>query len=79
MKKVITGYLRTIHGLSQRKAALLVKTTPNVLRYESKHRDCEPVRAQLKELAQQRPPEPFQKGPFLEHLRCPRPGPRADA
>jgi putative transposase len=55
MKKEIAGYLRTSHQLSQRRAASLVQSAPSVLRYQSKRPECEPVRARLKELAQQRP------------------------
>lgn len=55
MKKQIAGYLRASHGLSQRKAASLVQSSPSVLRYQSKRPGCETVRARLKELAQQRP------------------------
>jgi putative transposase len=55
MKKQIAGYLRTGHGLSQRRAASLVKISPSVLRYQPKRPNCEAVRARLKELAQQRP------------------------
>ena len=55
MKKVIAGYLRESHKLSQRKAASLVRSAPSVLRYKSKRPACESVRARLKELAQQRP------------------------
>jgi putative transposase len=53
MKKQIAGYLRESHNLSQCKAAALLRTTPSVLRYQSKRLRCEAVR--LKELAQQRP------------------------
>ena len=55
MKKEIAGYLRASHGLSQRRAASLVKSAPSVLRYEPKRHCCETVRARLKDLAQQRP------------------------
>jgi len=54
-KREIAGYLQTGHGLSQRRAASLVKSAPSVLRYQSKRQNCEPVRTRLKALAQQRP------------------------
>jgi putative transposase len=54
-KKEVAGYLQKQHGLSQRKAARLVISAPNVLRYHSKRPGDGAVRERLRELAGQRP------------------------
>lgn len=55
LKKEVAGYLQEHHGLSQRKAARLVKSAPKVLRYKSKRPDDGGLRTRLRELAEQRP------------------------
>jgi putative transposase len=54
-KKEVAGYLQAQHGLSQRRAARLVKSAPKVLRYRPKRLDDALVRTRLCELAEQRP------------------------
>jgi len=53
-KRQVAGYLQQQHGLSQRRAAALVKLAPKVLRYKHRRPDDAPVRSRLRELAQQR-------------------------
>jgi putative transposase len=55
MKKSVAGHLQEAHGLSQRRAARLVKTAPRTLRYKSKRTDDTLVRVRLRELARERP------------------------
>jgi putative transposase len=55
MKREIAGILQEKHGLSQRRAAVLVGSAPKVLRYQSKRGDDTKVRDRLRELAQERP------------------------
>jgi putative transposase len=55
MKKEVAGYLQQEHGLSQRRAATLVKSAPKVLRHRSKRPDDAKVRERLRALAQERP------------------------
>ncbi len=55
LKKEAAGYLQEQHGLSQRKAAHLVKSAPRVLRYQSKRPDDGALRTRLRELASERP------------------------
>jgi putative transposase len=54
-KREVAGYLQERHGLSQRRAAFLVKSAPRVLRYQSRRSDETPVRQRLRELAGERP------------------------
>ena len=55
MKKEVAGYLQEQHGLSQRKAAQLVGSAPQVLSYQSKRGSDAKVRERLRELGEQRP------------------------
>jgi len=55
MKKQVAGYLQEQHGLSQRRAATLVGSAPNVLRYQSKRGSDQAVRERLRALGEQRP------------------------
>jgi putative transposase len=55
LKKEAAGYLQEQHGLSQRKAAQLVKSAPKVLRYQSKRPDDGQIIERLRQLAQERP------------------------
>lgn len=54
-RKDVAGYLQNQHGLSQRRAAVLVKSAPKVLRYQSKRPDDTTTRMRLRELAGERP------------------------
>lgn len=51
LKKEAAGYLQEQHGLSQRKAAHLVKSAPRVLRYPSKRPDDGALRCPANTLA----------------------------
>ncbi|MBW3636487.1 MAG: IS3 family transposase, partial [Armatimonadetes bacterium] len=54
-KKQVAGYIQEEHKLSRRRSCVLVGIPTCTTRYQSRKADETPVRARLKELAQQRP------------------------
>lgn len=54
-EKEVAGYLQEEHQLSERRACALVGIPTCTARYQSRKTDEAPVRARLKELAQERP------------------------
>ena len=55
MKKEVAGYIQDEHKLSKRRSCALVGIPTCTVRYQSRRGDETPIRARLKELAQERP------------------------